>query len=89
MCVESLGPVQLFVTPWTIAHQAPLSMGLSRQGYWMCCHFLLQGIFLTQGWNPHLLLFLHWLFFLKPLSQILFSLKKEGSSDTGYNMDET
>ena len=28
-------------------------------------------------------------FFFKPLSQILFSLKKEGSSDTGYNMDET
>ena len=24
------------------------------------CHFLLQGIFLTQGLNPHLLLFLHW-----------------------------
>ena len=26
--------VQLFVTPWTIAHQAPLSMGFSRQEYW-------------------------------------------------------
>ena len=26
--------VQLFVTPWTVAHQAPLSMGLSRQEYW-------------------------------------------------------
>ena len=24
----------LFATPWTIAHQAPLSMGLSRQEYW-------------------------------------------------------
>jgi len=23
-----------FVTPWTIAHQAPLSMGFSRQEYW-------------------------------------------------------
>ena len=23
-----------FVTPWTIAHQAPLSVGLSRQEYW-------------------------------------------------------
>ena len=21
-------------TPWTVAHQAPLSMGFSRQGYW-------------------------------------------------------
>ena len=26
--------VWLFVTPWTIAHQAPLSMGFSRQEYW-------------------------------------------------------
>ena len=23
-----------FTTPWTVARQAPLSMGLSRQGYW-------------------------------------------------------
>ena len=34
-CVLSLfGHVQLCVTLWTIAHQAPLSMGLSRQEYW-------------------------------------------------------
>ena len=26
--------VQLFVTPWTAAYQAPPSMGFSRQGYW-------------------------------------------------------
>ena len=26
--------VQLFVTPWTVAHQAPLSMGFSRQEHW-------------------------------------------------------
>ena len=26
--------VQLFATPWTIAHQAPLSMEFSRQEYW-------------------------------------------------------
>ena len=26
--------VQLFVTPWTAVHQAPLSMGFSRQEYW-------------------------------------------------------
>ena len=23
-----------FVTPWTVAHQAPLSMGFSQQDYW-------------------------------------------------------
>ena len=26
--------VQLFVTPWTITHQPPLSMGVSKQEYW-------------------------------------------------------
>ena len=29
-----LSRVQLFVTPWTVACQAPLSMGFSRQAYW-------------------------------------------------------
>ena len=32
--VKSLSRVRLFVTPWTVAHQAPLSMGFSRQEYW-------------------------------------------------------
>ena len=40
-------------TPWTVTHQAPLSMGFFRQEYWSGCHFLLQGIFLTQGSNQH------------------------------------
>ena len=31
---KSLSPVQFFVTPWTVACQAPLSMGFSRQEYW-------------------------------------------------------
>ena len=36
MCseVSSLSRVQLFATPWTVAHQAPPSMGFSRQEYW-------------------------------------------------------
>ena len=29
--VKSLSRVRLFVTPWTVAYQAPLSMGFSRQ----------------------------------------------------------
>ena len=32
--VKSLSRVQLFTTPWTAAHQAPPSMGFSRQEYW-------------------------------------------------------
>ena len=42
-------------TPWTVACQAPLSMGFSRQGYGVGCHFLLQGIFLIQKSNQGLL----------------------------------
>ena len=30
--------VQLFVTPWTVNHQAPLSMEFSRQEYWSGLH---------------------------------------------------
>ena len=34
VCVCALSHVQLFVTPWTVAHQAPLSVGFFRQKYW-------------------------------------------------------
>ena len=30
----SISHVRLFVTPWTVAYQAPPSMGFSRQEYW-------------------------------------------------------
>ena len=52
-----LSHVQFFETLWTIACQAPLFMGFSRQEYWSGCHFLLHRIFPTQGSNPCLL---HW-----------------------------
>ena len=47
-----------FVTPCTVARWVPLSMEFSRQKYWS--HFLLQGIFRTQGSNLPLLRLLHW-----------------------------
>ena len=34
VCAKSLSRVQVFATLWTVAHQAPLSMGFSRQEYW-------------------------------------------------------
>ena len=34
LCVSGSSLPGLFATPWTLAHQAPLSMGFSRQGYW-------------------------------------------------------
>ena len=39
-----LSRVWLFVTPWTVTCQAPLSMRFPKQEYWNGCHFLLQGI---------------------------------------------
>ena len=32
--VKSLSRVRLIATPWTVAHQAPLSMGFSMKEYW-------------------------------------------------------
>ena len=34
LCAQSHSHVQLFATPWTVSHQAPLSMGFSQQEYW-------------------------------------------------------
>ena len=64
--VQLLIRLQLFLTPWTVACQAPLSMEFPRQEYRNTgCYFLLQGIFPTQGSNPHLL---HWQVDSLPLS---------------------
>ena len=51
--------VQLFATLWTVAYQAPLSMGFSRQEYWSGLPFPPAGIFLTQALCPRLLYLLH------------------------------
>ena len=41
-------------TPWTVACQAPLSMGFSKQEYWSGLPCPPQGIFPTSGLNPGL-----------------------------------
>ena len=46
-CVCVLGHVWLFGAPWTVAHQAPLSMDFLGKSTWVGCNFLLQGIFPT------------------------------------------
>ena len=61
-------------TPWTIALQAPPSLGFSRQEYWSGFHFLLQGMHVTQGSNlslPH-------------CRQILYPLSYQGSTPWCY-----
>ena len=42
----------LFVAPWAVACQAPLSMEFSRQECWSGLPFPTLGVFLTQGSNP-------------------------------------
>ena len=50
--VKSLSRVQLFATPWTVAHQAPPSMGFSRQEYWSGLPFPSPGDLPDLGIEP-------------------------------------
>ena len=55
--------VQLCVTLWPAACQAPLFMRFSQQEYWSWMPCPLSGDLLnslSQGWKPHLLCLLHW-----------------------------
>jgi hypothetical protein len=63
--VKSLSRVRLFATPWTVAYQAPPSWRSAG----VDCHFLLQGIFLTQESNPG----------LQHCRQTLYHLSHQGS----------
>ena len=51
-CAQLLSYVQLFATPWTVAHQAPLSMGFSRQDYWRGLPCCLPGDLPDPGMEP-------------------------------------
>ena len=55
LSLDVLSCLQLFTTPWTVAYQTPLSMDSAGKDTGMKCHFLLQGIFPTQGSNLCLL----------------------------------
>ena len=50
--VKSLSHVWLFVTPWTLAYQAPSSMGFSRQEYWSRLPFPSPGNLPNPGIEP-------------------------------------
>ena len=55
--VKSLSHVRLFATLWTVAHQAPLSMGFTRQEYWSGVPFPSPGDLPDPGiepWSPAL-----------------------------------
>ena len=65
MKVKSLSRVQLFKTPWTVAYQAPLSMGFSRQEHWSGLPFHIPPNPEKPSWPPH------------KLKSLLFSLKSK------------
>ena len=52
MCM--LSRIRIFVTPWTVAHQAPLSMEFSRQEYWSGLSFPSPGDLPDPGIEPAL-----------------------------------
>ena len=77
--VKSLSSVWLFVTPWTVVHQAPLSMEFFRQKCWSGLPFPFPGDFPNPGtifnWIVFLLLSCSSLCFLnvRPLSELWFA----------------
>ena len=52
MCVSCLSSVRLFVTVWTVAHQAPLSMRFPRQESWSGLPCPSPGDLPDQGLEP-------------------------------------
>ena len=51
-CALLLSHVRLFAAPWTVAHQAPLSIGCSRQEYWSGLPFPPPGALPHPGIKP-------------------------------------
>ena len=49
LLLSHISHVQLCATPETAAHQAPPSLGFSRQEHWRGCHFLLQCMKVKSG----------------------------------------
>ena len=66
--VASSSPVQLCATPWKIAHQVPLSMGISTQEFWSGLKFPSPGDLPDPEIEPSLL----------QCSQILYRLSHQG-----------
>ena len=52
MCVQLVSLVPVFVIPWTVARQAPLSMEFSRQEYWSGLSFPSLGDVPDPGIKP-------------------------------------
>ena len=94
-CVCMLSCVWLFVAPWIVVHQAPLSMEFFSENTGTGCHFPFQGIFPTQGLNPCLLCLLHWQVDSLPLCHLgspssgCFSTRGPGWGDMRWSWEVT
>ena len=77
VCDQLLSPVQLFATPQTVVHKAPLSMGFSRQEYWSRLLFPPSEDLPTPGIKPVSLVFLI-------LSGELFTIEPPGRPEFTY-----
>ena len=76
VCAQSLSRARFFAPFWTVAHQAPLSMGFSRQEYWSGLFFPSPWVLPSPGVEPTSLRLLHW-----PLdSSLLHHLESSHSS---------
>ena len=75
VCVLSSSVMPSLCSLWTVAHQAPLSSGSPGKNTGVGCQSLLQGVFLTQGWNLCLLHLPHWQADSLPLALYLGSPK--------------
>ena len=60
VCAQLLSCVQLLATPWTVAHQAPLSLEFSRQEFWSGVPFPPLGDLPNPGIKPTSLIFPYW-----------------------------
>ena len=69
-CTQSLSRVHLFVTPWTVARQAPLSMRFSRQEHWSRLPCPPPGQLPNSGNEPKSPTLLHCRKILYPLSHL-------------------
>ena len=67
--MKSLSHVQLFATGWTVAYQVCCPWDFPGKSTGVDCHFLLQGILLTQGLKPG----------LPHCRQMLYHLSNQGS----------
>ena len=71
--VKSLSCDRLFETPWTVAYTCRCLWDFPGKSTGVGCHFLLQGIFQTQGLNQG----------LPCCRQMLYSLSHQGSPYVG------